>query len=75
MDISVSFHRLLQHSHFGPLQLFVLGAVLTVFAREHADYISVKVEGPFKFGHYRYRDARFSRECCRWQRVWRNWRF
>ena len=35
------------------LQLFVLSAVLTVFAQEHADYIGVKVEGPFKVGHYR----------------------
>ena len=36
------------------LQLIVLGAVLTVFAQEHADYIGIKVERPFKVGHYCY---------------------
>ena len=30
-------------------------AELTVFAQEHADYTGVKVEGPFKGGHFRYR--------------------
>ena len=31
-----------------------LGEVLTVLAREHADYTGVKVEGPFKGEHQRY---------------------
>ena len=31
----------------------------TVLAQEQADYIGVKVEGPFKGGHYRYSDACF----------------
>ena len=30
------------------LQLLALGAVLTVFAQEHADSIVDKVQGPFK---------------------------
>ena len=40
----------------------------TVLAQEQEDYIGVKVEGPFKGGHYRYSDARFIRGCCRGQR-------
>ena len=36
------------------LHCIVLGTVLTVLAQEHTDYIGVKVEGPFKVGHYRY---------------------
>ena len=52
---------------------FIARALFTVFAQEHTVYISVKVEGPFKVEHYRYRDASFSREYCRWQRFWRNW--
>ena len=32
----------------------VLGAVLTVFSEEHADYTGVKVEGPLRSGHYRF---------------------
>ena len=31
-----------------------LGEVLTVLAREHADYTGVKVEGPFKGEHHQY---------------------
>ena len=42
--------------------------MLTVLAQEQADYIGVKVEGPFFGGHYRYQDARFIRGCCRGQR-------
>ena len=41
------------------LHLFALGAELTVFAREHADYTGVKVEGPFKGGHNSYATTRF----------------
>ena len=36
------------------LHLLALCAELTVFAQEHADCTGVKVEGPFKAGHYRY---------------------
>ena len=35
----------------------------TVLTQEYADYIGVKVEGPFRGGHYRDSDARFIREC------------
>ena len=35
------------------LHLPALGAVLTVFAREHAVHVGVKVDGPFKGEHYR----------------------
>ena len=38
----------------GTFLFIVLVAVLTVFAQTHADYIGIKVEGPFKVGHYRY---------------------
>merc|ERR1712038_1246991 len=36
------------------LHLEKLGARLTVLTQEQADYISVKVEGPYKPNHYRY---------------------
>ena len=36
------------------LHLIALGAVRTLFSQEHADYLGVKVEGPFKVGHYRF---------------------
>merc|ERR1711945_87850 len=36
------------------LRLPALGAELTVLTQEQADYIGVKVEGPFKGPHYRY---------------------
>merc|ERR1711972_148598 len=36
------------------LPLPALGAELTKLTKEQADYIGVKVEGPFKGGHYRY---------------------
>merc|ERR1711971_1117137 len=36
------------------LHLKKLGARLTVLSQEQADYISVKVEGPYKPNHYRY---------------------
>merc|ERR1712066_25447 len=36
------------------LHLPALGAELTVLSKEQADYIGVKVEGPFKGSHYRY---------------------
>merc|ERR1712209_196278 len=36
------------------LHLPALGAELTVLTQEQADYIGVKVEGPFKGPHYRY---------------------
>ena len=36
------------------LHLIVLGAVRTLFPQEPADYLGVKVEGPFKVGHYRF---------------------
>jgi len=36
------------------LHLAKLGAKLTVLNQEQADYIGVKVEGPFKPEHYRY---------------------
>merc|ERR1712100_723486 len=36
------------------LHLPALGASLTVLSKEQADYIGVKVEGPFKGSHYRY---------------------
>ena len=36
------------------LQLPALGAVLTVFAQEHAVYFLVEVEGPFKGEHHQY---------------------
>merc|ERR1712087_318019 len=36
------------------LHLGKLGAKLTVLSQEQADYISVKVEGPYKPNHYRY---------------------
>ena len=41
----------------------------TVLTQEQEDYIGVKVEGPLKGGHYRYQYSRFTRGCCRWQRV------
>jgi adenosylhomocysteinase len=36
------------------LHLDKLGAKLTKLTKEQADYIGVKVEGPYKSGHYRY---------------------
>merc|ERR1712076_294394 len=36
------------------LHLPALGAQLTALSKDQADYIGVKVEGPFKGGHYRY---------------------
>ena len=36
------------------LHLGKLGAKLTTLSQEQADYISVKVEGPYKPEHYRY---------------------
>merc|ERR1719235_451109 len=36
------------------LHLPSLGAELTVLSKEQADYIGVKVEGPYKGDHYRY---------------------
>jgi len=36
------------------LHLKKFGAELTVLTKEQADYIGVKVEGPYKPGHYRY---------------------
>merc|ERR1711967_201319 len=36
------------------LHLPALGAHLTTLSKEQADYIGVKVEGPFKGAHYRY---------------------
>merc|ERR1712225_194408 len=36
------------------LHLPALGANLTVLSKEQADYIGVKVEGPYKGNHYRY---------------------
>merc|ERR1711884_966273 len=36
------------------LHLPSLGAELTTLSKEQADYIGVKVEGPYKGGHYRY---------------------
>merc|ERR1711904_175358 len=36
------------------LHLPALGAELTTLTKDQADYIGVKVEGPFKGGHYRY---------------------
>merc|ERR1719446_2879 len=36
------------------LHLPALGAQLTVLSKEQADYIGVKVEGPYKGNHYRY---------------------
>ena len=36
------------------LHLEKIGAKLTVLTEEQADYIGVKVEGPYKPEHYRY---------------------
>ena len=36
------------------LHLLALGAELTVLSKEQADYIGVKIEGPFKCDTYRY---------------------
>jgi len=36
------------------LHLPALGAELTVLSKEQADYIGVKVAGPYKGDHYRY---------------------
>jgi adenosylhomocysteinase len=36
------------------LHLPALGAEMTILSKEQADYIGVKVEGPFKASHYRY---------------------
>ena len=36
------------------LHLDKLGAKLTELSKEQADYINVKVEGPYKVDHYRY---------------------
>merc|ERR1711977_418229 len=36
------------------LHLPSLGAKLTTLSKEQADYIGVKIEGPFKGNHYRY---------------------
>ena len=36
------------------LHLERIGARLTTLSKEQADYIGVKVEGPFKPEHYRY---------------------
>ena len=51
------------------VHFLALGPELTVLTQEQADCISVKVEVPPKDGHYRHSDSRFSRGCCRWQRV------
>ena len=42
------------HEKVATLHLPALGAVLTVFAQEHAVHVRVKVEGSFKSGDYRY---------------------
>ena len=39
----------------------------TVLTQEQEDYIGVKVEGPFKGGHYRHSVSCFIRGCCRGQ--------
>ena len=39
----------------------------TVLTQEPADYIGVKVEGPFKGGHFRHSASCFIRGCCRGQ--------
>jgi adenosylhomocysteinase len=36
------------------LHLGQLGVKLTTLTQEQADYIGVKVEGPYKSDHYRY---------------------
>ena len=36
------------------MALLSLGRVLTVLTQEQADYIGVKIDVPFKGGHYRY---------------------
>ena len=36
------------------LHLARLGAKLTTLTQEQADYIGVKIEGPYKPDHYRY---------------------
>ena len=36
------------------LHLDKIGAKLTELTQEQADYINVKVEGPYKVDHYRY---------------------
>ncbi|NQV08263.1 adenosylhomocysteinase, partial [Candidatus Woesearchaeota archaeon] len=36
------------------LHLAQLGAKLTTLSKEQADYLGVKIEGPYKSGHYRY---------------------
>ena len=39
----------------------------TVLTQEQEDYIGVKVEGPFKGGHYSHSVSCFIRGCCRGQ--------
>ena len=46
-----------------------LNVKLTILAQTQADSTNVKVVGPFKSGHYRFRAARLGRRYCRSQRV------
>ena len=55
-DLAVDVYRLPKHldEEVARLHLEQLGVKLTKLTRQQADYIGVKVEGPYKPEHYRY---------------------
>ena len=55
-DLAVDVYRLPKHldEEVARLHLEQLGVKLTKLTQEQADYIGVKVEGPYKPEHYRY---------------------
>ena len=66
-----SVHLFPQHpdEKVAKLHFPALNVELTTLAQTQADSTSVKVVGPFKSGHYRFRAARLGRRYCRSQRV------
>jgi adenosylhomocysteinase len=55
-DLKVDVYRLPKHldEEVARLHLEQLGVKLTTLSQKQADYIGVKVEGPYKPEHYRY---------------------
>ena len=55
-DYKIDVYRLPKYldEEVARLHLEKLGVKLTKLSKEQADYIGVKVEGPFKPDHYRY---------------------
>ena len=55
-DYSIDVYRLPKHldEEVARLHLKKIGVKLTTLTKEQADYIGVKVEGPYKAEHYRY---------------------